>query len=716
MKTKFCNLVQGEGKLNDNFSTGSLYNWEIATNGAKGELIDGKFVVTPVLTGDNIYRGDIRKTGGVTLHAGNYPIVAVRTNRPLLCNYVFDTNLGAYNNDYGKNTGTKIEMPSAGDVFYWDLTKGMFGDVQLPSDTTTELSVFQFKVADIKFQNGEEHQYNFYWIKTFESVDALKAEIGAYPENPFVFKGKFEHPGLLHNKADLARIKGWSTRDNSRPNESYLLLKSSPLSSSSYQMKGPHSSLTRDPSVEVDGVRGDVVRANVENDFGAAYYNALMWTITGDEAHALKAIEILNAYSATTKNVIGADIVLNNLYGSTFTNAAELIRHTFSGWSTGDIVQCETMLKSVFYPIAENFKPCFHGNWDHACMKVLTAISIFTDDYDMFNYVINYFYYGYGNGSIDNYVVYPSGQLQESNRDQSHCLLALGNLAEMSEMAYKQGVDLYRASDNAILRGYEYTAKYNLGEEVPYLPYFDYCLVNWTDYDPNKISNKLRSLFRPVFEIAYNHYKYRRGIEMPYTFQVLARGVEGSFQDYYDNVCYGSLLFYLNCANDYDFSHLIYDPDAGHINDIFTASTLGWAPNTNGSQISIENGKMKVTLVEQSNGTRRGDIIKTNGITLDRKNYPILAIKINKPQNCKLTLDTIWGAYGNSSGNQWTGIIGEDIYYYDFNARGFEWGVLPENVPAYIGTFGFKVADVTSGETSYTIDWIKTVKDVSELE
>jgi len=32
-----------------------------------------------------------------------------------------------------------------------------------------------------------------------------------------------------------------------------------------------------------------------EDDHKAAYLNALMWTLTGDEAHARKSIEILNA-------------------------------------------------------------------------------------------------------------------------------------------------------------------------------------------------------------------------------------------------------------------------------------------------------------------------------------------------------------------------------------------------------------------------------------
>ncbi|MCD8166499.1 MAG: DUF4979 domain-containing protein [Bacteroides sp.] len=345
MKARFCNLLQtGEGKLNDDFSTGSLYNWEVATGGATGELINGKFVITPILTGSDKYRGDIRKAGGVTLHAGNYPIVAIRTTRPLLCNYIFDTNLGAYRNDYGRNTGTKIERPFDGDVYYWDLTEGVFGDTKLPTDAATLLSVFQFKIADIEFQPDEDRQYPIYWVKTFESVDALKAEIGAYLEHPFVFEGTFTHPGLLHSFEDLVRINSWTNKEGSRPYESYLQLRNSPLASASYQMKGPHTSIIRDPSVSVDGVNGDVVREHIENDFVAAYYNALMWTITGGELHARKSIEILNGYAYQTKNVIGADAELNNLYASPFANAAEIIKHTYSAWKPEGVEQCKTML------------------------------------------------------------------------------------------------------------------------------------------------------------------------------------------------------------------------------------------------------------------------------------------------------------------------------------------------------------------------------------
>jgi hypothetical protein len=49
--------------------------------------------------------------------------------------------------------------------------------------------------------------------------------------------------------------------------------------------------------------------------------------------------------------------------------------------------------------------------------------------------------------------------------------MGLSFLACACEMAWKQGVDLYGAADNRLALAFEYTAKYNLGEDVPYEPY-----------------------------------------------------------------------------------------------------------------------------------------------------------------------------------------------------------------------------------------------------
>jgi len=101
------------------------------------------------------------------------------------------------------------------------------------------------------------------------------------------------------------------------------------------------------------------------------------------------------------------------------------------------------------------------------------AMGVFLDDQVMFDEAKNYFLAGKGNGAIGNYFK-PSGQCQESGRDQAHTQMGLEFLANTCETAWLQGVDLYGALDNRLLKGFEYTAKYNLGKEVPYETYVSF--------------------------------------------------------------------------------------------------------------------------------------------------------------------------------------------------------------------------------------------------
>jgi hypothetical protein len=707
------------GLLNDDFATGNTNNWRAASAGSTGQIVNGQFVVTPVAASGK-YRGDFQKTGGVTFHAGAYPIVAIKFNKPPRSNFFFDTNLGSYNGT--NNNATKIAS-ATGNIYYWDLSTGKLGTTVLSTTSPTTLTLFQFKIADIVLTQAEiaanDISYEVDWVKTFASVADLRAAVGVTNPPSFSFSGPFTHPGLLHNTADLQRIKGFVANQYGRPYRSYQLLQASGRASATYNMAGPFRLLTRDAAQTIDGVPGGTVKDGVENDFMAAYYNALMYNITGNEAHALKATQIIDAYSATSTAIVGVDAELNGLYGFMLANAAELMRYTYSAWPQQKQEQCATMLKAVFYPVLQNFKPCAHGNWDIICMKALMAIAIYSDDTTMFNRVVNYFYHGEGNGSIDNYVLTAAGQLQESNRDQPHTMLALGSLAELSEIGLKQGIDLYTASGNAIMRGYEYTSKYNLGFNVDYQTAFDYCEKNYTDYTPEAISANGRGQFRAVFEIAYNHYVYGKGLAMPYTLKVLnAMGPEGAPFGA-DNPGYGSLFFYLNNAPDHpvDSTSVPVDTTLGLINNNFTATADGWAAATSGSTATVQNGQLVIPLVTQANGKKRGDVKKTAGGTLYTPNYPILAIKFKKPAVVNLTFDTNLGAYGNGA-NKWTGKVGEDVYYYDLTKVGFGAGpqFLSTATPTTLPTFQFKVADISSGEASYAVDWIKTVKSVADLE
>ncbi|KAA2242666.1 DUF4979 domain-containing protein [Chitinophaga agrisoli] len=708
------------GLLNDDFSTGNTFNWTAATAGSTGQVLNGQFVLNMALQSSGKYRGDFKKNGSVTLHAGDYPIIAIKMKKPPRANFFFDSNLGSYNNT--NNNATKIASAS-GNIYYWDLSTGTLGTTALSKTAPTTLTLLQFKMADVVLTQAEiganDTQYEVDWVKTFTSVAELRAFVGVNNPPTFSFNGTFTHPGLLHNTADLQRIKGFVDSQYGRPYQSYQLLAAADRSAATYTMAGPFPSITRDPSLTLNGIPGGTIKDGVESDVLAAYYNALMYNITGQEAHALKSTQILDAYAATTTAIVGADAELNGLYGFMLANAAELMRYTYTGWPQQKQQQCETMLKNVFYPVLQNFKPCSHGNWDIICMKALMAISVYSNDTAMFNRVVNYFYHGEGNGSIDNYVLTAAGQLQESNRDQPHVMLALGSLAELSEMALKQGVDLYTASGNAIMRGYEYTAQYNLGFNVDYQTAYDYCEKNYTDYTPEAISANGRGSFRAVFEIAYNRYVYDKGLAMPWTLKVLnAMGPEGAPFGA-DNPGYGSLFFYLNNAPNHpvDTTTTPVDTSLGLINDNFTTGADGWAAATSGSTATVSNDQLNITIVNQSNGKGRGDVKKTAGVILYPPNYPILAIKFKKPLVANITFDTNLGSYGNAA-NKWTGKIGDDIYYYDLTQTGFgaSHTLLSTTMPTTLSTFQFKVADISSGETSYTIDWIKTFSSLAELQ
>jgi len=73
-------------------------------------------------------------------------------------------------------------------------------------------------------------------------------------------------------------------------------------------------------------------------------------------------------------------------------------------------------------------------------------------------------------------------------------------------------VDLYGALDNRLLKGFEYTAKYNLGFDVPYEPYRSY----QGRYYYQRISPKARGRLRPMYEKAFNHCHNRKGLDAPF--------------------------------------------------------------------------------------------------------------------------------------------------------------------------------------------------------
>lgn len=120
----------------------------------------------------------------------------------------------------------------------------------------------------------------------------------------------------------------------------------------------------------------------------------------------------------------------------------------------------------------------------------------------------------------------PSGQCQESGRGQGHTQMGLDFLACAAEIGWNQGVDLYGAFDNRLLKGFEYTAKFNLGLDLSYEPYRSF----EGSYHYKTISDDDRGSLRPMYEKVFNHYQNRNELEAPYTKQAAMKLREGSNQ------------------------------------------------------------------------------------------------------------------------------------------------------------------------------------------
>ena len=517
---------------------------------------------------------------------------------------------------------------------------------------------------------------------------------------------EFVHPGILHTTASITRMQNFVNGNVSPAIDCYRLLQQSPLPSSTYEIQGPFTVISR------FGQNTSATKTPSEEDHEAAYLNAIMWCITQNPAHAQKSIEILNAYAGTLREIDMSDNdapLCAALQGFLLANAAELMRHTYPSVSDTDVKSWENMFRNVFIPVLRNFfakSPYANGNWGTAAIKAFMAFGIFLDDESFYNEAVTFFYEGHDNGSLTNYIM-ESGQCQESGRDQNHTMLGIGHLAEACEIAYNQGNEtLWSASENRLMKGYEYTAKYNLGYDVPFEPFTDVTGVRW-----NNISDDDRGKFRPVFEIAYNHYVTRKGLDMPYTQQVISRISPEGDAMWCDHPGYGTLLFRTESG---------MPPSEGAID----AKGSEWSVITSGATEKNDGDNLVVTPAK-SGEKYRGDI--QNDLTLHVGNYPVIAIVIEGlPEKKAITFDSPTNGYGsfvNDKSNQYGlnshSIIEKDygtVYYWDLTKGTFTGNPIPTD-KSFDMTVKIKLADmVYSGTvTPYTIKWTKSFRNEAEL-
>ncbi len=361
--------------------------------------------------------------------------------------------------------------------------------------------------------------------------------------------GDFVHPGMLHNDEDFKRMRDHLSEQPWKAGWERLTANN-------------HASLRYKPRPTANVVRGrdrtHVERENywvMFNDAAAAYALALRWRISGEKQYGDKAVEILNAWSSILQRLSGStDVALAaGIYGYQFANAAEIMR-TYQGWKPEEFARFQKMMLDVFLPINQDFLKRhnntkidhYWANWDLCNMASMMAIGILCDQRSLYDEVVAYYKDGKGNGCIRQavYFIHPDGlgQWQEAGRDQGHTVMGIALASAICEMAWKQGDDLYGFDDNRLLKGCEYVAKYNLGEEVLFKTYKN------SDKTQTVISDWARGGLRPAWELAYNHYVKLKKLAAPYTTKMAEKvRPEGGGGDYgttsggFDQLGYGTL-------------------------------------------------------------------------------------------------------------------------------------------------------------------------------
>ncbi|MBD3384635.1 DNRLRE domain-containing protein [candidate division KSB1 bacterium] len=310
------------------------------------------------------------------------------------------------------------------------------------------------------------------------------------PPPPVYAPAAFNHPGILITQDQIDFVRAKIQFGKPPWKEAFQKAQQHEYAQGRYR-PSPVDTLTRTGFYSKSISRG---YRELSADARAVFINAQLWALTDNLDYAQNAINIINAWSAGNKAITGGN---DKLTGGTaciqFCNAAELLKHSDSGWSLKDQQLFETWLRKIFWPLLRDFIPAYNGNWDAVIGQGLVSMGIYLDDSFIFDHAVNYYLNGIGNGKMSYYVRRDS-TTQETLRDQGHEQMGIGALAGIAEIAWNQGIDLYSTKNNRLLRGVEGTAKRVLETEHRRLP---------------------------IWESMYNHYHNREGYEMHYTEKIL---------------------------------------------------------------------------------------------------------------------------------------------------------------------------------------------------
>ncbi|MGW5469686.1 alginate lyase family protein [Streptomyces chartreusis] len=361
---------------------------------------------------------------------------------------------------------------------------------------------------------------------------------GTQPSASATAKDSFKHPGVLVSDAQLdfvrrkvkAGAEPWKSAYNAMLKSKYASLSWTPKPRATVEC-GPGSN----PNHGCSDEREDAL---------AAYTHALLWNLTKDRRHATEAIKIMDAWSAVLKEHTNHNAPLQTGWsGASFARAGELMKHTYTGWSSARQSRFATMLRTVHLPMVIKGRPNANGNWELIMMDAATGISVFLDDGASFDKAVAIwrkrvpaYIYLKSDGSLpkspagsskdtrkelidywQDQSTFVDGLAQETCRDFGHTGWGFAAAAHVAETARIQGLDLYSEVEGRMTKALEFHAAYELGATVP----------SWL------CKGSVNRGIGSVLEVAYNHYADRKGISLPRTKQLIQTKQRPSGANYF---------------------------------------------------------------------------------------------------------------------------------------------------------------------------------------
>lgn len=364
------------------------------------------------------------------------------------------------------------------------------------------------------------------------------------------------HPGIVVSPQQLAATRtAYQNSDNTVVDQVNKAMSSS-YGSISYAVQGYYPGGINQCGAYSNPNHGCT---NADNDSNAAYVQALLWYMTGDQTYANNAMNIMNAWSsfigyAGTNGLScpsGTDCSNGPLQAGwdseKWPRAAELLYYGrtssggSSGWSSTSFNNFKSMLVRVYQPVIQNGSGV-NGNWDMTMIDGTMQIAVLTQNPSLISQartmwlgrVPDLFYLNYVDGG--NHAASPRGSPswygqtyfntstdnvnQETCRDLTHTEDSLSSTIMAAETDWIQGGELYTDTSTSSETGAQVKAEdrivgalnlisgfeaQNPGQNNMISAPYDFCTNSSTP-------NQIKLGYGATYVIGYNAYHNRLNV------------------------------------------------------------------------------------------------------------------------------------------------------------------------------------------------------------